>query len=78
MTIQAETTTHFDDLGSILCQVRALVNLMGNVGGEYEAVLHDSDAMMNSAWLANDLLVRAQELHAVAEARRNAAEVQNG
>lgn len=73
MTNTAETTSHFDDLGSILCQVRALVNLMGNVGGEYEAVLHDSDTMLNAAWLANDLLARAQQLHSEKQAGRAAA-----
>ncbi len=64
MTATNETTNYFDDLGSILCQVRALVNLMGNVGSEHEAVLHDTDSMLNAAWLANNLLARAQEIHA--------------
>lgn len=81
MTAPSDDNIYFNDLHTILHQARALVNLIALAGDDHIVSMNVADPVVitGGAWLANDLLARAEQIIEVeAETRRNAADVQNG
>lgn len=77
MSTSTDSKVYFNDLDTLLFQARALVNLIGLAGNEHivSNCVADPESIVGGAWLANDLLARAEQIIEVeAETRRNAAE----
>ena len=64
MTTSTDTKMYFNELATLLFQARALVNLIGLAGNEHivSFCVADPESIVGGAWLANDLLARAEQI----------------